>query len=349
MLIGAAVSFAISAGTQWAQTGNFREINWTVAGVAAVAGAAGGAFAFTAAPLGATLATAAGISTELGTAVVAGGSAGLGSGLVTRGAQGGDVDQILGNMFNPVDMVTDVGWGAVGGAMMHQAETLVAGVGRSMGSAAGERTTAATGTPAPAGPAPAGAGPTGAPLPPAATPVVESPAPAAAKPAPATPAPATAKPAARPSAPKLTPPRSAPKTAMQEASTCIGSAELCGGNSSAAGGGPRLLSQFTQSTVDDVVGSAGRLSPGGQITEGARAIAKKLGHAQSGGYSSAFAGVKPTQANAESIIRSTLENPARTFYGDKVIDVYNAAGQGVRFDRATNVFRGFLEGGLATQ
>jgi RHS repeat-associated protein len=117
----------------------------------------------------------------------------------------------------------------------------------------------------------------------------------------------------------------------------------------AAGGGPRLLSQFTKSTVDDVVGSAGRLSPGGQITEGARAIAKKLGHAQSGGYSSAFGGVKPNQANAEALIRSTLENPARTFYGDKVIDVYNAAGQGVRFDRATNAFRGFLEGGLATQ
>jgi hypothetical protein len=59
--------------------------------------------------------------------------------------------------------------------------------------------------------------------------------------------------------------------------------------------------------------------------------------------------VKPTSANAEAIIRGTLENPARTFYGDKVIDVYNAAGQGVRFDRATNAFRGFLEGGLAKQ
>lgn len=76
---------------------------------------------------------------------------------------------------------------------------------------------------------------------------------------------------------------------------------------------------------------------------------KKVGHAQSGGYSSAFAGVKPTQTNAEAIIRSTLENPARTFYGDKVIDVYNAKGQGVRFDRGTNAFRGFLEGGRATQ
>ncbi|MBI5161261.1 MAG: RHS repeat-associated core domain-containing protein, partial [Micrococcales bacterium] len=117
----------------------------------------------------------------------------------------------------------------------------------------------------------------------------------------------------------------------------------------AARGAPRLLSQFTGTTVDAVVASAGRLRPGGQIAEGARAIAKKLGHAQSGGYTSAFAGVRPTQANAEAIIRNTLQNPARTFYGDTTIDVYNAAGQGVRFDRATNAFKGFLEAGQATR
>jgi len=98
-----------------------------------------------------------------------------------------------------------------------------------------------------------------------------------------------------------------------------------------------------------VVASSGRFSPGGRITEGARAIAKKLGHAQAGGYTSAFSAVKPTQANAEAIIRSTLETPARAFYGDNVVDVYNATGQGVRFDRATNAFRGFLEAGQATQ
>lgn len=97
--------------------------------------------------------------------------------------------------------------------------------------------------------------------------------------------------------------------------------------------------------MDDVVGSARRLSPGGRIEEGARSLAKKLGHAASGGYSSAFAGVKPTQANAEAIIRSTLESAARTFYGNKVIDVYNAAGQRVRFDRATNAFGGFSKRG----
>jgi RHS repeat-associated protein len=117
----------------------------------------------------------------------------------------------------------------------------------------------------------------------------------------------------------------------------------------AATGAPKLLTQFAESTVDDVVASAGRLRLGGQISEGARAIAKKLGHAESEGFPSAFAGVNPTQANAEAIIRGAMANPAHTFYGDKVIDVYNAAGQGVRFDRATSAFKGFLERGISTQ
>jgi len=66
-------------------------------------------------------------------------------------------------------------------------------------------------------------------------------------------------------------------------------------------------------------------------------------------YTSAFSGLSSTQENAEAVIRSTMQNPARTFYGDTVIDVYNAAGQGVRFDRTTNVFKGFLEAAKATQ
>lgn len=234
MLIGAAVSVAITAGTRYL---NNQPVTWQIVGIAAIAGATGGAFAFAAAPLGATLATATGISTELGSAVVAGGSAGLGSGLVNRGAQRGDVGEVLGNMFDPVAVATDVGWGAAGGAVMYQAETLAGGLGRSMGSTTGERAAAATGTPAPAGPAPAGAGPTGAPVPPAATPVAESPATAAAKPAPSAPEPVAAKPAARPSAPKPAAPASAPRMPTQQTSTCIGSAEVCGLNSSAAANG----------------------------------------------------------------------------------------------------------------
>src|SRR5262249_22288173 len=58
-----------------------------------------------------------------------------------------------------------------------------------------------------------------------------------------------------------------------------------GGRGGVGGGGgsteraPKLLPQFTATTVDEVVASSARLSPGGQISEGARAIAKKLGHA----------------------------------------------------------------------
>lgn len=109
----------------------------------------------------------------------------------------------------------------------------------------------------------------------------------------------------------------------------------------------RILPQFSKSTVDAIIASSRRAV--GQITEGARAIDKKLGHAEARGCQSAFQGVKSTQANAEAIIQDILSNPSRTFYGDKVIDVYDAAGRGVRFDRDTNMFIGFLEGSLCTQ
>lgn len=110
---------------------------------------------------------------------------------------------------------------------------------------------------------------------------------------------------------------------------------------------PKLLPEFASSSIDDVIGSSTRLK--GQMPEGARGIAKKLGHAQRGGCTSAFDGVKPTQANATKIIRETLSNPSRSFYGNKVIDVYNGAGQGIRIDRQTNKCMGFLEGTLSTQ
>ena len=86
-----------------------------------------------------------------------------------------------------------------------------------------------------------------------------------------------------------------------------------------------------------------------QITEGARGIAKKQGNAARQGIQTAFDGVKPTQANADAIIRDVLQNPADRFIGDKVIDVYNAAGQGVRFEKGTGRFNGFLEGALKSQ
>ncbi|HBW56516.1 MAG TPA: hypothetical protein DEF27_01435 [Oscillatoriales bacterium UBA8482] len=87
----------------------------------------------------------------------------------------------------------------------------------------------------------------------------------------------------------------------------------------------------------------------GQTTEGARAIAKKQGHAKSGEYVSAFDGIEATQINAEVLIQNILTHPKRQFMGDKVTDIYNELGQGVRFDKNTYAFIGFLEEFLATQ
>ena len=113
---------------------------------------------------------------------------------------------------------------------------------------------------------------------------------------------------------------------------------------------------FPISIVDDenanemsygLVASAAR-ARSRQITEGARAIAKKLGEAESCGYTSAFQGIVPTQANAESLIRNIMSNPSRVFHG-RTIDVYNAAGQGVRFEAGSSLFKGLLEGARATR
>lgn len=113
----------------------------------------------------------------------------------------------------------------------------------------------------------------------------------------------------------------------------------------AAGPAP---ASFPDSTVDAVVQSSAR-GRNAQITEGARAIQKKLGHAQAGGYKSAFDGIEPTQQNAEKVIRDVLKNPQRAAAGNKTVDAYNAAGQGVRFDANSKQFIGFLEAGKATR
>jgi len=112
--------------------------------------------------------------------------------------------------------------------------------------------------------------------------------------------------------------------------------------------GQNLLPQFTASTVDDVVSSAAR-ARSAQITEGGRAIGKKLGHAESGGYTSAFQGVAPTQANAESLIRNIMSKPSVTDYGHTWIDVYNSTGQGVRFGAQNGHFERFIELQLRTR
>jgi len=99
--------------------------------------------------------------------------------------------------------------------------------------------------------------------------------------------------------------------------------------------------------IDQVIKSSRQTRKGGQITEGKRALEKKIGHAKATGYKSAFEGIPFTQENAEKLIRDILVNPNRTFMGDKVIDAYDTMGRGVRFDRITGNFIGFLEEALA--
>lgn len=86
----------------------------------------------------------------------------------------------------------------------------------------------------------------------------------------------------------------------------------------------------------------------GSTSQGARAIAKKLGHAEAGEFSSAFRGLKPTQEAAEGVIQSIMQNPSRTHVG-QAVDVYGTNGMGVRFDGKTGKFITFLEEQLATR
>jgi hypothetical protein len=104
--------------------------------------------------------------------------------------------------------------------------------------------------------------------------------------------------------------------------------------------GPIGLPTFTQTTIEEAVTSSARLGKGRQLQEGARAMAKKQGQG-----APPFAGLPRTQAQAEAIIRDVLRRPSVGDRGDRVIDIYNAAGQGVRLRRDTRAFQGFLDRG----
>jgi RHS repeat-associated protein len=118
-------------------------------------------------------------------------------------------------------------------------------------------------------------------------------------------------------------------------------------------GGMSLFSRkaaqtIEQATIDSVVASS-ESAASSQISQGARALAKKAGHAASGGFDSAFNGVAATKQNASALIRDIMSNPSNVVRGGKTVDVYNAAGQGVRFEAGTNKFIGFLEGSLRSR
>jgi hypothetical protein len=85
-----------------------------------------------------------------------------------------------------------------------------------------------------------------------------------------------------------------------------------------------------------------------QISVGARALAKKLGHAESGGYRSAFDGLAATTENAQTAVQQIMSSPSRTVFGNRTYDVYDALGRGARFDKQGN-FVTFLEAAKATR
>jgi RHS repeat-associated protein len=103
------------------------------------------------------------------------------------------------------------------------------------------------------------------------------------------------------------------------------------------------LPAFSQSTIDEGIASVA--SPFNKsISVGQRALEKKLGQG-----ASAFRGIQPTTENAEAIVLSILRSPTRTVSGSETYDVYNAAGQGARFNISDNSFVGFLDASIASR
>ncbi|WP_437591716.1 SpvB/TcaC N-terminal domain-containing protein [Sorangium sp. So ce1000] len=114
----------------------------------------------------------------------------------------------------------------------------------------------------------------------------------------------------------------------------------------AASGGVQLPA-FAASSIESAAGQMAHPASS-QISVGARALAKKLAHAQSGGYISAFEGIAPTIESAQSVVQQIMSSPSRTVFGKRTYDVYNALGRGARFDMQGN-FVTFLEAGRATR
>jgi len=93
--------------------------------------------------------------------------------------------------------------------------------------------------------------------------------------------------------------------------------------------------------IDAVIASSQR-ARSSQITEGARSIAKKQGHAARDGFTSAFDGIQPNQANAEGLIRDIMGDPHLVDLKRNYIEAYNPLGQGIRLTYR-NDFVGFME------
>lgn len=80
-----------------------------------------------------------------------------------------------------------------------------------------------------------------------------------------------------------------------------------------------------------------------QIQQGARAIDKKIGHAEAKSVISAFQGVKPTQQNAERLINEIIEEADAIVIRRVQTKIYMPDGQGLAVETKTGKFIGFVE------
>lgn len=94
--------------------------------------------------------------------------------------------------------------------------------------------------------------------------------------------------------------------------------------------------------TDDIINSS-RLWKRKQIQEGARAIHKKIGHAENKNITSAFDGIKHTQENAEALIKNIIDDADAVVIRPKRTMIYNNKGQGVSVETKTGNFIGFVE------
>ena len=108
------------------------------------------------------------------------------------------------------------------------------------------------------------------------------------------------------------------------------------------------LPAITKTTQNSILKSANEAASS-QIQKGARALAKKQGHAKAGNYNSAFDGMKPTQDNALELMQGIFNDVVDIAAGKKTTDIYNSAGQGLRYNTETGEFIGFLEGSLRSR
>jgi len=104
------------------------------------------------------------------------------------------------------------------------------------------------------------------------------------------------------------------------------------------------LSKIITKTDDIIQTSRKWSSP--QIQEGARAIQKKIGHAESVNAKSAFKNIKYSQENAEQLIYDIINNADAVIIRSKRTMIYNSNGQGLSVNTKTGKFIGFVERNL---